>query len=102
MLIKLSFLFLKKKTIKETVETKWNGIDFFKNVFLILTVPAEYSEGTKAIMRACAYDAELIDEKFSKKLQFTTERKYLFIIIYFIIIHNIHNVFLFLLIQLKQ
>jgi hypothetical protein len=48
---------------------------FFENVLLVLTVPAEYGEGSKAIMRECAHNAGLIDDKDSKKLQFTTERK---------------------------
>ena len=60
--------------IKNTVTNEWD-IEFFKNVLLVLTVPAEYTEGAKAIMRECAYNAELIDDIDSRKLQFTTERK---------------------------
>ncbi|EXX75864.1 hypothetical protein RirG_038140 [Rhizophagus irregularis DAOM 197198w] len=61
------------KLIKEMVITHWSGIDFLENVLIVITVPAEYSEKDKAIMRECAYNAGLINEKFSKKLQFTTE-----------------------------
>jgi hypothetical protein len=61
--------------IKEKVTYTWYGIDFLENVFIIITVPAEYSEKDKEVMRECAYKAGLIKEKKSKNLQFTTERK---------------------------
>ncbi|GES97268.1 hypothetical protein GLOIN_2v1838167 [Rhizophagus clarus] len=61
------------KLIKKTVDKNWPGIDFVENVLLVLTIPAEYSENDKAIMRECAYKADLINNKFSEKLQFTTE-----------------------------
>ncbi|PKY39922.1 actin-like ATPase domain-containing protein [Rhizophagus irregularis] len=59
------------KLIKKTVE--WPGINFTENVLLVLTVPAEYSEREKKVIRKCAYNAKLIKEKDSQKLQFTTE-----------------------------
>ncbi|CAB5380834.1 unnamed protein product [Rhizophagus irregularis] len=59
------------KLIKKTVE--WPGINFTENVLLILTVPAEYSEKEKNVIRNCAHKANLIREKDSPKLQFTTE-----------------------------
>jgi hypothetical protein len=62
--------------IKETIPKYWSGIDFMENVLLVLTIPAEYSENDKAIMRECTYKAELIANKFSEKLQFTTERMF--------------------------
>ena len=61
--------------IKETVKRHWPDIDFFQHVLLVLTVPAEYSEKDKAIMRKCVYNAELIGNEHSEKLQFTTECK---------------------------
>ena len=63
--------------IKETVERelKVTKADFTKHVLLVLTVPAEYSEKAKAIMRDCVHKADLIESKNSEKLQFTTERK---------------------------
>ncbi|CAB4437265.1 unnamed protein product [Rhizophagus irregularis] len=61
------------KVIKEIINTCWPNIDFFENVLLIITVPAEFSEKAKAIMRICAFDAVLIKEKYSTNLQFTTE-----------------------------
>jgi hypothetical protein len=42
---------------------------------LVLTVPADFSEKSKAIMRMCTFDAGLIKERDSINLQFTTERK---------------------------
>ncbi|PKY45625.1 actin-like ATPase domain-containing protein [Rhizophagus irregularis] len=59
------------KLIKKTVE--WPGINFTENVLLILSVPAEYSEREKNVIRNCAHKANLIREKDSPKLQFTTE-----------------------------
>ncbi|GES97278.1 hypothetical protein GLOIN_2v1788280 [Rhizophagus clarus] len=59
--------------IKEMVITHWSGVDFLKNVLIVITVPAEYSERDKAIMRECACNAGIIIEKESKNLQFTTE-----------------------------
>jgi hypothetical protein len=61
--------------IEEMVAIHWSGIDFLKNVLIVITVPAEYSEKDKAIMRECVYNAGLIKERYSKNLQFTTERK---------------------------
>ncbi|PKY50240.1 hypothetical protein RhiirA4_406271 [Rhizophagus irregularis] len=59
--------------IKEMVAIHWSGINFLENVLIVITVPAEYLEKDKAIMRKCAYNAELIKERYSKNLQFTTE-----------------------------
>jgi hypothetical protein len=63
--------------MKDTItnHNAWKNIEFYKNVLLVLTVPAEYTDGAKAIMRECAYKAKLIEDIDSKKLQFTTERK---------------------------
>ncbi|CAB4375322.1 unnamed protein product [Rhizophagus irregularis] len=61
------------KVIKEIIDTRWLKIDYFENVLLIITVPAEFSEKAKAIMRICAFDAGLIKEKYSTNLRFTTE-----------------------------
>ncbi|CAG8607046.1 14532_t:CDS:2 [Funneliformis mosseae] len=59
--------------IKDTVTTTWPGIDYYKNVMLVLTVPAEYSDKAKAIMRECALNAGLLSDKLTEQLQFTTE-----------------------------
>ncbi|RGB28799.1 hypothetical protein C1646_767346 [Rhizophagus diaphanus] len=62
-----NYLRVIKKLIKETIEARFQGINFHKHVLLVLTVPTEYSEIDKAIMRKCALNAGL------KNLQFTTE-----------------------------
>ncbi|CAG8793833.1 26611_t:CDS:2, partial [Racocetra persica] len=49
------------------------GTDFFKMVRLVATIPAEFTEETKAIMRQCIYDANLISNSGTQNLQFTTE-----------------------------
>ncbi|CAG8648007.1 10554_t:CDS:2, partial [Cetraspora pellucida] len=59
--------------IKATVERHWPGTDFFKMVRLVVTIPAEFTENTKVIMRQCIYDANLIDNNGTLNLQFTTE-----------------------------
>ncbi|CAB5376543.1 unnamed protein product [Rhizophagus irregularis] len=55
------------KLIKDAIGRSFPTIDFYKSVLLILTVPTEYSEKDKAIMRECAFNARL------NNLQFTTE-----------------------------
>ncbi|GBC01489.1 hypothetical protein RclHR1_04200007 [Rhizophagus clarus] len=60
------------KLIKKTVESV-EGIKFYENVLLVLSVPAEYSKKELAIMRECAFKADLIKEENSEYLQFTTE-----------------------------
>ncbi|KAF0480254.1 actin-like ATPase domain-containing protein [Gigaspora margarita] len=62
------------KFIKEEVERRWPGIDFFKMVRLVATVPAGFTEDTKSIMRQCIYDAGLINHSGTQNLKFTTER----------------------------
>ncbi|CAG8608574.1 2691_t:CDS:2 [Funneliformis caledonium] len=61
------------KLINVTINERWTGINFTENVLLVFTVPAEYTEKDKAIMRECAFNAKLIGDKSSQKLQFTTE-----------------------------
>ncbi|RIA82723.1 hypothetical protein C1645_809496 [Glomus cerebriforme] len=61
------------KVIKEIVAIRWPNVDYFENVLLVITVPAEFSEQSKAIMRVCAFNAGLIKEECSANLQFTTE-----------------------------
>ncbi|CAB4375345.1 unnamed protein product [Rhizophagus irregularis] len=61
------------KLIKERIECHWEDLNIFEEVLFVLTVPAEYSEKEKAIMRDCAYKAGLINVKSTDLLQFTTE-----------------------------
>ncbi|CAG8622581.1 2440_t:CDS:10 [Ambispora leptoticha] len=61
------------KLIKKTLETRWPGLDFYKHVRVVVTVPAEYNEYAKGTMRTCIYKAGLLDTLNSDKLEFTTE-----------------------------
>ncbi|CAB4491814.1 unnamed protein product [Rhizophagus irregularis] len=58
--------------IKETIKTKWQKIDFFRQVLIVMTIPAEFDSQAMKIMRKCAYDAGIINEG-SENLEFTTE-----------------------------
>ncbi|CAB5376535.1 unnamed protein product [Rhizophagus irregularis] len=69
----VDYLYEIGKVIKGTIKKYWCGIDFFQQVLLVLTVPAEYSEKEIAIMRDCVFKAGLIKERYSKNLRFTTE-----------------------------
>ncbi|GBC29268.1 uncharacterized protein OCT59_009873 [Rhizophagus irregularis] len=67
------YLYEMGKLIKETIPKHWSGIDFMEHVLLVLTVPDEYSENDIAILRECIFNAGLISDKRSERLQFTTE-----------------------------
>ncbi|CAB5355920.1 unnamed protein product [Rhizophagus irregularis] len=60
------------KDIKNEI-ARWSGVNYFENVLLILTVPADYSEKDKDILRECTHNGKLIKNKSSEKLQFITE-----------------------------
>ena len=51
---------MKFKVIKETLANHWRSINFFEQVLLVLTIPAEYDNNDIKIMRECAYNAGLI------------------------------------------
>ncbi|CAG8527368.1 9814_t:CDS:10 [Ambispora leptoticha] len=61
------------KLMKAKISDRWPGLIYFKHVRIILTVPVEYDEKVRAIMRQCAYDAELLLTVESENLEFTTE-----------------------------
>ncbi|CAG8479119.1 11585_t:CDS:10 [Ambispora gerdemannii] len=61
------------KLIRQTLETRWPGIDFFKHVRLVVTVPAEYNEYAKGAMRTCMFKSGLLKTLNSDRLEFTTE-----------------------------
>ncbi|RIB26527.1 hypothetical protein C2G38_2138260 [Gigaspora rosea] len=61
------------KTMKEKIENSWPDIDFYKQVLLVFTVPAEFNENVRIIMRKCIFDADLIKSLGTLNLQFTTE-----------------------------
>lgn len=66
---------------RNNITKRWPTIDFYHNVQLILTVPAEWSEREIQIMRKCAFDASLIKHIDSTNLKFITERMYLSVIV---------------------
>ncbi|CAG8557441.1 193_t:CDS:2 [Acaulospora colombiana] len=58
---------------KDTIHICWPNVNFMNNVLLILTIPAEFTDKAKGIMRECALNANLISTLRSSHLQFTTE-----------------------------
>ncbi|PKC00902.1 actin-like ATPase domain-containing protein [Rhizophagus irregularis] len=61
------------KLIKVRISKHWPDVNFYENVLLVISVPADYSNNELAIMRECSLEAELIREENSEYLQFTTE-----------------------------
>ncbi|RGB33590.1 hypothetical protein C1646_743233 [Rhizophagus diaphanus] len=61
------------KLIKETISTRWHGINLFEHVLLIISIPAEFDDRAKDTMRKCLYNAGLTNSKESKQVEFTTE-----------------------------
>jgi hypothetical protein len=92
----LLFIYLLIKLIRKTLKSSWEDVDLYKNVLLILSVPAEYSEKEKAIMRECAYLAKLIEDQDTEFLQFTTERMLFYFVIYYFNISSYINVCFYL------
>ncbi|RIA90038.1 hypothetical protein C1645_876364 [Glomus cerebriforme] len=60
--------FIKKKIIEMVP-----GVNFYEQVLIVISVPSEYSKMELAIMRKCAFEADLIEEEYTNYLQFTTE-----------------------------
>ncbi|CAG8549785.1 2777_t:CDS:2 [Funneliformis caledonium] len=61
------------QVIKDDISRTWSSLNFYNDVLLVLTCPAEYSENARSIMRECVYNAGLIVDKCSSKLQLVTE-----------------------------
>ncbi|CAB4491861.1 unnamed protein product [Rhizophagus irregularis] len=59
--------------IKGRVSTHWPSLDFYNQVLIVLTVPVEFDDDAIAIMRDCAFNANLIKERDSNYLFFITE-----------------------------
>ncbi|CAG8751287.1 29224_t:CDS:2 [Gigaspora margarita] len=59
------------KLIKKTAATHWPNVNFMKQVLLIMTVLAEFSEQANASIRECAYKAGLILTQYADTLQLT-------------------------------
>ncbi|CAB4434885.1 unnamed protein product [Rhizophagus irregularis] len=61
------------EVMKETLNDSGTEVDFFKQVLLIMPVPAEFDNQRIGVMRECAFKAGLIQHKNSPHLKFTTE-----------------------------
>ncbi|RIA78874.1 hypothetical protein C1645_882964 [Glomus cerebriforme] len=62
------------KDLKNSLNRNWNSrLDFYSNVKIVLTVPAEYDDKAIAIFRECVFNAGLIKNKYSNNLKITTE-----------------------------
>ncbi|CAG8531405.1 2226_t:CDS:2 [Acaulospora morrowiae] len=62
-----------RKVIRTTLDTRWPGIDFYRNVKFIITVPLNFSEKSRTILRECALNAGLLEFLTSPSLEFVTE-----------------------------
>ncbi|CAI2171548.1 4791_t:CDS:2 [Funneliformis geosporum] len=60
------------KLLKEKLNS-YKFLEFFNQVIIILTVPAEFDNKALSIMRDCAFKAGLTNEKNSRNLKFITE-----------------------------
>ncbi|KAF0562331.1 hsp70 family protein [Gigaspora margarita] len=68
----IDYLKKMKEVIKNTLDKRWPDLKLTQVLF-VLCVPAEWGPHTKAIMRDCAYQAELLNESIKSHLEFTTE-----------------------------
>ncbi|RIB03890.1 hypothetical protein C2G38_734848 [Gigaspora rosea] len=69
----IDYLKKMKEIIENTLDKRWPDLKLTQVLF-ILCVPAEWGPHTKAIMRGCAYEAELLNESIESHLEFTTEQ----------------------------
>ncbi|KAF0385583.1 actin-like ATPase domain-containing protein [Gigaspora margarita] len=68
----IDYLKKMKGVIENTLDKRWPDLKLTQVLF-VLCVPAEWGPHTKAIMRDCAYEAELLNESIESHLEFTTE-----------------------------
>ncbi|KAF0454154.1 actin-like ATPase domain-containing protein [Gigaspora margarita] len=61
------------KLIKNTISTRWPGVNFYRDVKFIFTVPLDFSEGAKDIVRYCVSLAGLVESASSSNLEFILE-----------------------------
>jgi len=59
--------------MKDTLKIRWQNVNFFKQVLIIMTIPAEFGSQAIDVMRECVFRAGIIDNKDSRNLKFTTE-----------------------------
>ncbi|CAG8493980.1 8330_t:CDS:2, partial [Scutellospora calospora] len=61
------------KVIKNTISARWPGVNFYRDVKFLITVPLNFSEGAKDIVRYCVSEAGLLDHATSPNLEFLLE-----------------------------
>ncbi|CAB4434630.1 unnamed protein product [Rhizophagus irregularis] len=60
------------KVVKNKIDDCWK-VNFFTQVLLIFTIPAEFDDNAILIMRECAYKAGLLKDQFARNVKFITE-----------------------------
>ncbi|CAB4446503.1 unnamed protein product [Rhizophagus irregularis] len=60
------------KIVKEKICRRWESIDFYNQVLIILTVPDNYKISIWT-MRECAFKAGLLNDRYSQNLKVITE-----------------------------
>ncbi|PKY48691.1 hypothetical protein RhiirA4_525794 [Rhizophagus irregularis] len=60
------------KVVKNKIDDCWK-VNFFTQVLLIFTIPAEFDDNAILIMRECIFKAGLLKDKFARNLIFITE-----------------------------
>ncbi|CAB5390973.1 unnamed protein product [Rhizophagus irregularis] len=61
------------KVVKNKIDDCWE-VNFFTQVLLIFTIPAEFDDNAILIMRECIFKAGLLKDQYSRNLRFITEQ----------------------------
>ncbi|GBB98506.1 hypothetical protein RclHR1_32470001, partial [Rhizophagus clarus] len=61
------------KVVISKIKDCWPNIDFFTQVLLVFTVPAEFDDNAISIMRECIFKAGLLKNQLARNLKFITE-----------------------------
>ncbi|KAG9291214.1 hypothetical protein G9A89_021716 [Geosiphon pyriformis] len=69
----VDFLRCMNKLIYTTINSRWPGLRFPQQVLFVMSVPAEWSDEARGMLRSMAFEAGLIEERYSRNLEFTTE-----------------------------
>ncbi|CAG8784716.1 4793_t:CDS:2, partial [Racocetra fulgida] len=65
--------------VKDTIDKRWPGIDFLRNVLLVFAVPAEFSEKVKGIMRESEAAAIYCIDTLKECYEFPVGRTFLLV-----------------------
>ncbi|PKK64594.1 hypothetical protein RhiirC2_854196 [Rhizophagus irregularis] len=60
------------KVVKNKIDDCWK-VNFFTQVLLIFTIPADFDDNEILIMRECIFKAGLLKDQYSRNLRFITE-----------------------------